>query len=70
MPPLPVIKNLDIIKDSLLSFFPCFKSAQVDKLIFQSAKKTLRRGVIIAVTFTAHAGDKAVLAKQILRLAY
>lgn len=66
MPPLPIVKHLNVIEYGLFGFSPCFEVTQVDKLIFQGAEIALRTSVVITIPFAAHAGNKAVFAKQSL----
>ena len=60
MPPFAVIEHFYIPKDVLAGLFPSHIAFMVEHLTFYSAEKRLRTGVIITITFPAHAADHSV----------
>ncbi len=66
MPPLPVIKNFDVLKDTGSSPVPSRVPFPIDEFDFQSVKKALSHSIVIAVGFASHAAAQAVVLDQSL----
>jgi len=61
-----VIKDLYIFKNSLASLGPCLKTVAINKLALQCSEKWFHTGVVIAVTFAAHACNNLVILQGLL----
>jgi hypothetical protein len=64
MPTFTVIKDFNVLEDRRMGLFSCFVAFMEDQLGFQGVKKTLRDGVIPAITFAAHALLNVMLFEQ------
>jgi hypothetical protein len=60
MATLAIVKDLDVLEDFLLGFFPGPILSMVGQLDLEGAEEALRRGIIPTVPPTAHAQNKAV----------
>ena len=63
---LSIVIRFDVFKDSGFGHAPSKVSFSVNELDFQSMKKTLRHGIIIAVGLASHAAAQAVVLDQSL----
>ena len=64
MPPFAVIENFYVPKDVLAGLIPCHIAFMVKHLTFYRAEERLSTGIIIAVSFPAHAAHHLVLLQQ------
>ena len=60
MTSLWVVKHLDVIEHITTSILGRGIDFSLDSFPFQQLEKTLSYGVVVAITSTAHAGDKVV----------
>ena len=61
MPPVPVIEDLDVLRDLTLGLLSRVVVPVVHQLILQCAPETLHRSVVIAVTLPTHGRGQAEL---------
>jgi len=54
--PHAVVSDFDVLEDLLAGFLPVSKGRLVEKFIFESAPERFDGGVIVAISFAAHAG--------------
>ena len=66
MSSLAVIEYLDIPEYVPASFFPCCILLVVQHLAFNSAEKSFRTSVVIAITFSAHTANHSVFPEETL----
>ena len=66
MPPLTVVKQLDVLRDLSPSLLSRRISPMVHQLIFQGPPETLHRRVVRAIAIPAHGGNHAELPQLIL----
>ena len=64
MNPLPVVEDLDELKDLRVRVRSRRIVPLVDQLIFQRAEEALDDGVVVTAPFAAHAGDQAMRLQQ------
>jgi hypothetical protein len=56
-----IIETFDVVKNSLLSVFKIFINIFVNLLNFESSKEGFNYGVVVAVSFAAHALHETVM---------
>ena len=66
MPPLAVVKKIDILGDLRHRLAPRLVAPMVNELGLQGAEEALHRGVVVAVAFAAHGGFDTELPEQFL----
>lgn len=64
--PACVVKHLDVVEDVGLGLFAIYVDPALDALAFQELEEAFGDRVVVAVTASAHAADKAVLFQEIL----
>ena len=64
--PLPVIKQLDVLRDLAPSLLTGFVAPMMHQFILQRSPETLHRGVVIAVPLPTHGRRQAILAEVLL----
>ena len=55
---LAVVKRFDVIKDCLASLGSGFEVAAIDQFLFEGAPEGFHGGIVVAVAFAAHGGDR------------
>ena len=63
-----VVKHLDVIDDILAGIGPAQVSHSKNLLYFEATEKTLGDGIIPTITFSAHAGQYAMVLEQFLEI--
>ena len=66
MPPFTVVKHFYIPKNVLAGLLPYHIAFMIKHLALYSAEERLRTGIIITVTFSAHASDHPVFLQSCL----
>ena len=64
MQPLTVIENFDVFEYRRPGFITGFEIAMMNQFGLESVEKTFSNGVVLTVSFFAHAGDHAVCRKS------
>src|SRR5882762_7684600 len=59
MRPLTVIEHLDVIEDLGARFIAGDESSMVSEFIFEIAEEAFDDGIVVTVSFAAHAGNSA-----------
>ena len=62
---LPVIEDLDVLEYLIFGLLSGLKSLQINKLRLERVEKTLGDGIVVAVSFTAHAGRNMVIVQKL-----
>ncbi len=65
MPPLPVVKDLDVVDQAALSLVARLVPLMEDAFRLQRRKEAFHGGVIVAVAVPAHAADGLMLGKHL-----
>ena len=60
-----IVEGFDVIEDGSASLGLSGEALMVDQLVFEAAKEALDKGIIVAVTWTTHGGDQAVLGEHL-----
>ncbi len=63
---MTVVEDFKVIKQALDRFRPAEVPLVVNPLAFQAAKEAFRNGIIVAITFPAHAANDAMLFENFL----
>ncbi|WNV03651.1 hypothetical protein RP726_14515 [Candidatus Methylospira mobilis] len=66
MKPFPILIRFDVIEDVLFGIVPGRESLCVDRLDFKAVIPTFHGGIIVAITFLAHAANQLVFGQQSL----
>ncbi|WNV04612.1 transposase [Candidatus Methylospira mobilis] len=64
MKPFPIVIHFDVIEDVVFGIIPGLESLAVDSLDFKAVIPAFHGGMIVAVTFLAHAANQLVLGQQ------
>ena len=65
-PPLPVIEDLDILRDLAVSLLTGLVATMMHQLILQRSSETLHRRVVITVTLPTHGRGHSELPQLLL----
>ena len=60
-----VIEGFDVVEDGSTSLGECGEAVMIDQFVFETAKEALDKGIVVAVSFSAHRSGQAVLAEQL-----
>jgi len=66
MKPFPIVIHFDVIEDVLFGIVPGRELFSVDSLDFKTVIPAFHSGIIVAVTFLAHAANQLVPGQQSL----
>jgi len=64
----PVVKQLDVFKDGAFSLTSGSEGVIVKPFHFQLTPKRFHRGVVVAVSLSAHAANETIASQQLLIL--
>ena len=60
-----VIEGFDVVEDGRASLSTGSKAVMIDQLVFKAAPKGFNEGVVVAVSWTAHGSNQAVLGQEL-----
>ena len=60
-----VVKGFDVIEDGGASLGAGGEAVVIDQLVFEGAPEGLDEGVVVAVAWTTHGSDQAVLSQKV-----
>ena len=61
-----VVEHLDVAEDIAACFLPCGIGFSANAFTFEQLEETLRHGIVVTVTSSAHAGFQVVATQETL----